>query len=175
RTDTVFTTSQIELAETIAGQAGVAIDNARLFAELESANQRLLDADRLKSKLIAELSTPVIPVRDRVLLAPIIGALTTERAQNLTQAVLDRIAGEKPEVIILDITGMRLVDSDAAQHLRDTVAAVRVLGAHCIITGIGAALAQELVRLGITFEGIETRRKLSDGLKLALDLQKDSL
>jgi rsbT co-antagonist protein RsbR len=87
-------------------------------------------------------------------------------------ALLDRTAGGKADVIILDITGMRLVDSDAAQHLRNTVAAARVLGAHCIITGIGATLAGALVRLGIAFEGIETRRSLSDGLRLALDLQE---
>jgi len=167
RADTAFTPSQIDLAETIAGQAAVAIENARLFAELESANKRLLDADLLKTEMIAELSTPLIPILDRILFAPIIGTLTTDRAEKLTEALLDKTSGSKAQVIILDITGVRLIDSDAAQHLRNTVASVRVLGAHCIITGVGATIAQALVRLGVTFEGIETRRKLSDGLQLA--------
>jgi GAF domain-containing protein len=173
RGDSTFDAGQIELAEALSGQAAVAIENARLFTELESANKRLLDADRLKTEMISELSTPVIPISDSILLAPIIGTLTTDRAQMLTQAILNRTRGGGPEVVILDITGMRLVDSDAAQHLRNTVAAVRVLGGHCIITGIGATLAKTLVRLGITFEGIETRRRLSDGLRLARDLQED--
>ncbi|HYP28178.1 MAG TPA: GAF domain-containing protein [Blastocatellia bacterium] len=173
RGDSTFAAGQIELAEALAGHAAVAIENARLFTELENANKRLLDADRLKTEMIFELSTPVIPVSDSILLAPIIGTLTTDRAQMLTQAILNRTRGGRPEVIILDITGMRLIDSDAAQHLRNTVAAARVLGAHCIVTGIGATLARKLVQLGINFEGIETRRKLSDGLKLARDLQAD--
>ena len=172
RSGATFTARKIALAEALAGQAAVAIDNARLFGELERANKRLLDADQLKTEMIAELSTPVIPIRDRVLLAPIIGTLTLDRTRKLTEAVLEWTAGGKPEVIILDITGMRLIDSDAAQHLRNTVASARVLGADCIITGIGAAVAQTLVRLGVTFEGIETRRRLSDGLRLALELQE---
>jgi PKD repeat protein len=80
--------------------------------------------------------------------------------------------GGGADVMILDITGVSNIDTDAAQHLRNTVSAVRVLGARCIITGIRGAIAQTLVHLGITLEDIETRRKLSDALQLAMDIIK---
>lgn len=159
---------QIRFAEAIAGQAAVAIENARLFSELAAANDRLVQADQLKTEMIAELSTPVIPIWDRVLLAPIIGTLTSDRAALMTDALLKKTAGGGADVVILDITGVRVIDTEAAQHLRNTASAVGVLGARCIITGIRATVAQTLVHLGISLDDIMTRRKLSDALHLAM-------
>jgi GAF domain-containing protein/anti-anti-sigma regulatory factor len=170
RSDKKFTESSIGFAETIASHSAAAIENARLFSELAAANQRLLEADQHKTEMIAELSTPIIPIWDRVLLAPIIGTLSAERAEAMTDALLQRMAGGGADVMILDITGVTNIDTDAAQHLRNTVSAVRVLGARCIITGIRGTVAQTLVHLGITLEDIETRRKLSDALQLALNI-----
>jgi GAF domain-containing protein/anti-anti-sigma regulatory factor len=172
RSDRSFTESSIRFAETIASHAAIAIENARLFSELAAANQRLLEADEHKTEMIAELSTPIIPIWDRVLLAPIIGTLNAERAEMMTDALLERMAGGGADVMILDITGVNNIDTDAAQHLRNTVSAVRVLGARCIITGIRGPIAQTLVHLGITLEDIEMRRKLSDALQLAMDIIK---
>jgi GAF domain-containing protein/anti-anti-sigma regulatory factor len=162
--------SEVGYTETLAAQAAVAIENARLFSELTAANERLNEADRLKTDLIAELSTPVIPIWDRVLLAPIIGSLTAKRAEAMTDAILKRVTNGGADVVILDITGVQTVDTEAAQRLRNTVSAVRVLGAQCIITGIRAAVAQTLVHLGIQLGDVVTRRTLSDALLLALDL-----
>lgn len=170
RSDRGLTDLQIKIAEALAAQAGVAIENARMFTELASANERLLQADRFKTDLIAELSTPIIPIWERVLLAPIIGTLSAERAEAMTESLLKKTAGGGAEVVIIDITGVRTVDTEAAHHIRNTITAIRILGAHCILTGIGAAIAQTLVQLGISLEGIQTRRKLSDGLQLALNL-----
>jgi GAF domain-containing protein/anti-anti-sigma regulatory factor len=170
RSDKKFTESSIRFAEAIASQSAVAIENARLFTKLAAANQRLLEADQHKTEMIAELSTPIIPIWDGVLLAPIIGTLNAERAEAMTDALLQRMAGGGADVMILDITGVSNIDTDAAQHLHNTVSAVRVLGARCIITGIRGSVAQTLVHLGITLEDIETRRKLSDALQLALDI-----
>ncbi len=172
--DRGFTDLQIKIAEALAAQAGVAIENARMFTELASVNERLIQADQFKTELIAELSTPIIPIWDRVLLAPIIGTLSAERAEAITEALLKKTAGGGAEVVIIDITGVRTVNTEAAHHIRNTIAAIRVLGANCILTGIGAAIAQTLVQLGISLEGIQTRRKLSDGLQLALDLLNKS-
>ncbi|HJQ68960.1 MAG TPA: GAF domain-containing protein [Blastocatellia bacterium] len=169
-----FTDLQIKIAEALAAQAGVAIENARMYTELASANERLVEADRFKTELIAELSTPIIPIWDKMLLAPIIGTLSTERAEALTEALLKKTASSGAEVVIIDITGVRTVDTEAAHHIRNTITAIRILGANCILTGIGAAIAQTLVQLGISLEGIQTRRKLSDGLQLALDLLRKS-
>ncbi|HVG18169.1 MAG TPA: GAF domain-containing protein [Blastocatellia bacterium] len=174
RSDKKFTESSIRFAETIASQAAIAIENARLFTKLAAANQRLLEADQHKTEMIAELSTPIIPIWDHVLLAPIIGTLNAERTEAMTDALLQKMAGGGADVMILDITGVRNIDTDAAQHLRNMVSAVRVLGGRCIITGIRGSIAQTLVHLGITLEDIETRRKLSDALQLAMDFIKTS-
>ena len=159
---------QIRFAEAIAGQAAVAIENARLFSQLATANERLLKADQMKTEIIAELSTPVIPIWERVLLVPIIGTLTSDRAVRMTDALLERASAGGADVVILDITGVQTIDTEAAGLLRNTVTAVRVLGARSIITGIRASVAQTLVHLGITLDDIETRRKLSDALHLAM-------
>jgi GAF domain-containing protein/anti-anti-sigma regulatory factor len=161
---------QIRFAEAIGEQAAVAIENARLYSELATANSRLLKMDQMKTEMIAELSTPVIPIWNRVLLAPIIGTLTSDRAARMTDTLLEKTAGGSANVIILDITGVGTIDTEAAQHLRNTVAAVRVLGARCIITGIRATVAQTLVHLGIALDDIEISRKLSDALHLAIGL-----
>jgi GAF domain-containing protein/anti-anti-sigma regulatory factor len=174
RSDHGLTDLQIKITEALAAQAGIAIENARMFTELASANKRLLEADRFKSDLIAELSTPIIPIWDRVLLAPIVGTLSAERAEAMTESLLKKTAGGGAEVVIIDITGVRMVDTEAAHHIRNTIAAIRILGANCILTGIGAAIAQTLVQLGISLEGIQTRRNLSGGLQLALNLLNKS-
>jgi GAF domain-containing protein len=170
RSEHVITEQEVKLAEAIGSQAAVAIENARLFTELASANERLSEMDLLKTEMIAELSTPVIPIWDRVLLAPIIGTITGERAEAITDALLQRASGGGADVVILDITGARTLDTDAAHHLRNTITAVQVLGAQCILTGIRATVAQTLVQLGITLEDIVTRRRLSDALPLALEI-----
>lgn len=170
RTDTEISEQQIKFAEAIAAQVAVAIENASLFTQLAAANLRLMEADRLKTEMIIELSTPVIPIWERVLLAPIIGTLNAQRAQAMTDALLERTTNGGAEVVILDITGVGMVDTDAAQHLRNTVSAIRVLGAECIITGIRASVAQTLVHLGISLSDIITRRRLSDALHLAIEL-----
>jgi rsbT co-antagonist protein RsbR len=167
-----FTEQNVSFAETIALHAAIAIENARLFTELAVVNERLMQADQYKTEMIAELSTPVIPIWDRVLLAPIIGTLNAERAQAMTDALLERAMGGGADLMILDITGVTNIDTDAAQHIRNTVSAARVLGARCIVTGIRASVAQTLVSLGITLEDIETRRKLSDALQLAINIVK---
>jgi GAF domain-containing protein/anti-anti-sigma regulatory factor len=162
---------QIRFAETMGAQAAVAIENAKLFTDLAVANRLLTEADRVKSELIAELSTPVIPIWERVLLAPIIGTLTTARAETLTDTLLVRTAEDAAELIIIDITGVRGVDTEAAAHLRNTVTAVQILGARCIITGIRPAVAQTLIQLGIDFKELETCRKLSDALGVILEIK----
>ncbi|HEX8090819.1 MAG TPA: GAF domain-containing protein, partial [Blastocatellia bacterium] len=106
RSDKKFTESGMRFAETIASQAAVAIENATLFTKLATINQRLLEADQHKTEMIAELSTPIIPIWDRVLLAPIIGTLNADRAAAMTDALLQRMAGGGADVMILDITGV---------------------------------------------------------------------
>ncbi len=117
-----------------------------------------------------ELSTPVIKVWDKILTLPIIGTLDSRRAQLMMEALLQRIVDTGSTVAILDITGVRTMDTLVANHLIKTVTAARLMGARCILTGVSPAIAQTMVQLGIDLSQITTRAQMSDGIKLALEL-----
>jgi rsbT co-antagonist protein RsbR len=119
---------------------------------------------------IRELSTPVIKVYDRVLLLPIVGTVDTQRAQQIMEAVLTRVVQDQAMVIILDIAGVPVVDTKVADHLIKTTAAVRLLGAQTILTGISAMVARTVVQLGVDITMMHTRTRLADGITLALDM-----
>jgi rsbT co-antagonist protein RsbR len=117
-----------------------------------------------------ELSTPVIKVWDKILSLPIIGTLDSRRAQLMMEALLQRIVETGSTVAILDITGVRTMDTLVANHLIKTVTAARLMGARCILTGVSPAIAQTMVQLGIDLSQITTRAQMSDGIRLALEL-----
>jgi rsbT co-antagonist protein RsbR len=117
-----------------------------------------------------ELSTPVIKVWDKILTLPIIGTLDSRRAQLMMEALLQRIVETGSTVAILDITGVRTMDTLVANHLIKTVTAARLMGARCILTGVSPAIAQTMVQLGIDLTQITTRAQMSDGVKLALEM-----
>jgi rsbT co-antagonist protein RsbR len=117
-----------------------------------------------------ELSTPVIKVWDKILTLPIIGTLDSRRAQLMMEALLQRIVETGSTVAILDITGVRTMDTLVANHLIKTVTAARLMGARCILTGVSPAIAQTMVQLGIDLSQITTRAQMADGVKLALEM-----
>jgi rsbT co-antagonist protein RsbR len=117
---------------------------------------------------ILELSTPVIQVWDRVLILPLIGTLDSMRAARLTESLLDRIALDQAEVVILDVSGVPAVDSGVARHLLKTVEAARLMGTASILSGIRPEIAQSMVHLGIELGGLRSRTSLKDALQLAL-------
>jgi rsbT co-antagonist protein RsbR len=117
-----------------------------------------------------ELSTPVIKVWDKILTLPIIGTLDSRRAQLMMEALLQRIVESGSTVAILDITGVRTMDTLVANHLIKTVTAARLMGARCILTGVSPAIAQTMVQLGIDLTQITTRAQMADGIRLALEL-----
>jgi rsbT co-antagonist protein RsbR len=119
---------------------------------------------------LRELSTPVIRVHDRVLLLPLVGAIDSVRAQQIMDTVLLRIVEEKAKCIIIDIAGVSVVDTKVADNLLKTTAAVRLLGAHTIVTGISAQVARTIVQLGVDVSTMHTRSRLQDGIELALDM-----
>jgi PAS domain S-box-containing protein len=140
----------------------------RFEDELLAAKKEAEDANRAKDALIGELSTPIIKVWDGVLLGPVIGSLSRERADLMTAALLRAVVERRARVVILDITGVRTLDADVVQHLSRTAAAVRLMGAGCVLTGISAGVARTLVRVGADLAGIEIRRTLADGLGFAM-------
>ncbi|HZA13948.1 MAG TPA: STAS domain-containing protein [Myxococcaceae bacterium] len=132
-------------------------------AYLRTKEERILQ----QQQAIQELSTPVLQVKERMLLLPIIGVLDTARARQLTRQLLKEIRATRAKVVVLDITGVPAVDSKVANHLLQTVAAVRLMGASAIITGIAAEVAQALVVLGVNLGDLRTAGDLQGGLEEA--------
>jgi rsbT co-antagonist protein RsbR len=116
---------------------------------------------------IRELSTPVLQVRDRLLILPIIGVIDGRRAKQLTDGLLHAIRRNRAKVVVMDITGVAAVDSRVANHLIQTVAAARLMGTTVIITGLSAEVAQALVALGVDLGEITTVGDLQGGLEEA--------
>lgn len=119
---------------------------------------------------IRELSTPVIRVHERVLLLPLIGTVDSLRANQVMDALLLRVIEEQARFVIIDIAGVPVVDTQVADSLLKTTAAVRMLGAQTIITGISAPIARTLVQLGVDVSAVHTRARLQEGIELALQL-----
>jgi rsbT co-antagonist protein RsbR len=122
---------------------------------------------RQQQEAIQELSTPVLQVRDRLLILPIIGLIDSDRALQLTEQLLGAIREFRARVVVMDVTGVAAVDSKVANHLIQTVDAARLLGTTVIVTGISASIAQTIVTIGIDLSRIQTVGDLQGGLELA--------
>ena len=131
---------------------------------------------RQQQDSIRELSTPVLPVRERLLILPIIGVLDSERARQLTEQLLSGIRTHRAKVVVIDITGAPDVDEAVANHLVQTVDASRLMGASVIITGLSPEIAQTLVTIGVDLSKMNTIGDLQGGLEEAerlLGYQRD--
>jgi rsbT co-antagonist protein RsbR len=115
-----------------------------------------------------ELSTPVVSLWDGILALPLIGTLDSARTQVVMESLLQRIVDTGSLIAILDITGVPTVDTLVAQHLLKTVAAARLMGADCIISGIRPQIAQTIVHLGVDLNTVTTKATLADAFKVAL-------
>lgn len=118
---------------------------------------------------LLDLSTPVVRVWDRVVAAPLVGTLDSARAQVVMESLLQAISDDGALIAILDITGVPTVDTLVAQHLLKTVAATRLMGADCIVSGIRPQTAQTIVQLGINLADVTTRSTLADALSTAIE------
>jgi rsbT co-antagonist protein RsbR len=122
---------------------------------------------REQQAAIRELSTPVLQVRDQLLILPIIGMLDSQRARQLTEQLLGAIQANRAKVVVIDITGVATIDVTVADHLVQTVQASRLMGASAIITGLSAGIAQTLVDLGVDLSMMKTVGDLQGGLEEA--------
>lgn len=122
---------------------------------------------RQQQDAIRELSTPVLPVRERLLVLPIIGVLDKERARQLTEQLLSGIRTHRAKVVVMDVTGTPAVDATVANHLVQTVDASRLMGASVIITGLSPEIAQTLVTIGVDLSKMNTIGDLQGGLEEA--------
>jgi rsbT co-antagonist protein RsbR len=117
---------------------------------------------------LMELSTPVVKLWDGILAVPLIGTLDSARTQVVMESLLQRIVDTEASIAIIDITGVPTVDTLVAQHLLKTVAAARLMGADCIISGIRPQIAQTIVHLGVELHGAATKATLADAISMAL-------
>ena len=142
-------------------------------AELAKVNGALkaeLAARKQVEEAVRALSTPVLPIRERLLILPLIGVVDSTRALQLTEQLLRSIRAYRAKAVVIDITGVPIVDSKVANHLLQTVEAARLMGASVIVTGISPEIAQTLVRLGLDLSRLRTRTDLMGGLEEAEQL-----
>ncbi|MBN1993532.1 MAG: PAS domain S-box protein [Anaerolineae bacterium] len=117
---------------------------------------------------IQELSTPVIPIMDRIIVMPLIGSIDSLRAKDITRNLLAGISQHRAKVVILDVTGVGIVDTGVVNHLNKTIQAARLKGARTIVTGVSDAVAEAIVDLGIDWSEVQTLSDLRTGLTAAL-------
>jgi rsbT co-antagonist protein RsbR len=147
--------------------ATVAIDALGLYTTEAYQKSREQIIMRQQQEVM-ELSTPVVTLWDGVLALPLIGTLDSARTQVVMESLLQRIVETGSLIAILDITGVPTVDTLVAQHLLKTVAAARLMGADCIISGIRPQIAQTIVHLGVDLNSVTTKATLRDAFTVAL-------
>ena len=136
---------------------------------VEQTRAQMVDNMEDQRKTINELQTPVIQVWEGILALPIVGTVGSARAQQMTEALLDRITATGASVVLLDITAVPTVDTAFAKHLIETIAAARLLGTDVMVVGLTTHTALTLVHLGVDLEGVVTRTTMAKGLELAFD------
>ncbi|UQA56013.1 AAA family ATPase [Polyangium aurulentum] len=149
--------------------------NARLEAELDLRRAVEQQRETLQAQVIAaqrarlaELSTPLLPITRDIVVMPLIGTMDNERAEQMLAVALDGAQRQGARVVILDVTGMKEVDSDVARALVDVAAALRLLGAQTLLTGIAPRIAQALISLGVDLTSFVTKGTLQSGVDHAL-------
>jgi rsbT co-antagonist protein RsbR len=140
--------------------------------ELERSREQLRATVEEQERLIQairEMSTPVVPIYDEIIVLPLVGSIDSRRSAQIMEALLNGIQHYAAEIAIIDITGVSVVDTSVANHLIQTTRAASLLGAHCVLVGISAEVAQAMVHLGIDLSSVVTRSNLQAGIEYALD------
>jgi rsbT co-antagonist protein RsbR len=143
------------------------LDRLGLFT-VESFVKSREEIIQRQQREMMELSTPVVQLWDNILALPLIGTLDSERTQVVMESLLQKIVETGASIAIIDITGVPTVDTLVAQHLLKTVAAARLMGADCIISGIRPQIAQTIVHLGVNLSEVTTKASLADAFSVAL-------
>ncbi|MDC0747927.1 PAS domain S-box protein [Polyangium mundeleinium] len=148
---------------------GAVTRDLRVAKRAEEERRRLLDEIiRTQASMLAELSTPLIPISDHVVVMPLIGTVDEARAEHVLESLLAGVTARGAKVAILDITGVATVDAAVAEALLRAARAVRLLGAEVVLTGIRAEVAQALIGLGVDLGNIVTRSTLQSGIAFAM-------
>ena len=133
-----------------------------------AANEQVI---RAQESQIRELSTPIIPIHTGVLVLPLVGAIDSHRASQVMETLLTGISEQQADVVIIDITGVPVVDTGVGNYLIQAARAAQLLGSRVVLVGISAEVAQTMVQLGVELAGIVTRANLQGGIEDALGMQ----
>lgn len=156
-------------------------------ARLEARNQELAESERLKTEAleqlhgqleivrrqqlaIRDLSTPILEIWDDVLAVPLIGVIDTTRSLEVRDRLLSVILEKQAQWVVLDVTGVEVIDTKTADHFVRLIRAVELVGARCILTGIRGPVAQTMADLGIELQTVKTLRNLKHGLRECIRL-----
>src|SRR5699024_609362 len=139
----------------------------KLVNEYSGSWENILSLQRLA---LQELSAPLIPVMDNVTVMPLVGTIDTERAKLIMENLLDGVIKHNSEVVLIDITGVPIVDTMVAHHIIQAAEAVRLVGSTCILVGIRPEIAQTIVNLGIDLNRFPTKSSLRKGFSAALEM-----
>ena len=129
----------------------------------------------LQKIALQELSAPLIPVLEKITIMPLIGTIDTERAKQIMENLLTGVVKQRSEVVLIDITGVPVVDTMVAHHIIQAAEAVRLVGAKCMLCGIRPEIAQTIVNLGINLNEITTKNSLKKGIEAALEMTNRKL
>lgn len=161
----------LSLIERIAGAMAMVIENARLFSQLERRAKEIEEAYQRQEQMlrtISELSSTVIPIAREILIVPLVGTMDTQRAAEFVETMLGAISERHARVVIIDITGVTVVDTSVANHILQAAQAAQLLGAEVIVVGITPAVAQTIVQLGVVMAGVSTYADLENGFAYAI-------
>jgi anti-anti-sigma factor len=140
-------------------------ERKRAEEERATFHEQIIDAQR---SALSELSTPLLPLTDKVVALPLNGIVDTTRAQQMMTTLLEGVTQHKAKFVIIDITGVSVVDTQVARAMVQTAQAVKLLGARVVLTGIHPQIAQTLVEMGADLSGVVTRSTLQAGVAYVL-------
>jgi rsbT co-antagonist protein RsbR len=143
--------------------------NERYIKELEQSKLELQDqltTIARQQAAIHELGSPIVEVWEDVLLLPIIGTLDAQRANEMTEKLLERIKESRSRCVIIDVTGVEVLDTSAANSVLKMTRAARLLGTTCVLTGIRPEIARTMIQLNVEMAGVRTLRTLKDGIRV---------
>ena len=169
----MFAALQSEMQNDPAALAGATMKASQLLDKLglltiEAFQRTREDVISRQQQEMLELSTPVVRLWENILALPLIGTLDSARTQIVMQNLLEAIVSTRSDYAIIDITGVPIVDTLVAQHLLKTVAAARLMGADCMISGIRPQIAQTIIHLGVDLSEVTTKATLADAFAVAL-------
>ncbi|MBT2727737.1 STAS domain-containing protein [Bacillus sp. ISL-75] len=141
--------------------------NVAVFNQFAETWQRTVSLQKIA---LQELSAPLIPIFDNITIMPLVGTIDTERAKSIMENLLQGVVKHRAQVVLIDITGVPVVDTMVAHHIIQASEAVRLVGAKCLIVGIRPEIAQTIVNLGINLTQVMTKNSLQKGIEAALEM-----